>query len=278
MYDLVDIGRGSISDFFNQLHTLFACEVHAVRTLGEHAQPEQRQQYVNSIETMGDGLLHTIERLDQFLATNTAFLLGPWLRDARLAATSPAEADLFEFSARNQLMMWGPSPEVGPNPDYANKHWQGLVGTYYLQRWKIYIDAIVAGVRQVPTDPELLPPTALLDAFAQNFTRQTDHAHYPVTGTGGTMTLKLSHELLNEFNGANGSALLGYTKHPGVDNSRAQITLNLGQNFTGDLDRLATLCNIHPRCVAFNSNGWLKSDATITDRHARGDYYTKRQN
>ena len=78
-------------------------------------------------------------------------------------------------------------------------------------------------------------------------------------------------------NGADGSALLGYAKRPSADNPHLNITLNSGQNFTGDLDRLATLCNMHPRCVAFNSNGWLKSDAAVTTAHADGDYYTKRK-
>eukprot|EP01047_Picozoa_sp_COSAG01_P121025 COSAG01_NODE_49791_length_369_cov_0.614815_1_plen_40_part_10 len=30
-----------------------------------------------------------------------------------------------------------------------------------------------------------------------------------------------------------------------------------------DVGRMAVLCELHPACVGFNSNGWLKSNATI---------------
>jgi hypothetical protein len=51
-----------------------------------------------------------------------------WIKTARESATSTTEADLFEMNARNQLMLWGPNGTVGPQPNYAQKHWQGLVG------------------------------------------------------------------------------------------------------------------------------------------------------
>lgn len=60
-------------------------------------------------------------------------MLGPWVAAARAAATSPAEADLLEFNARNQVTLWGPGAGGPSIVDYARKQWGGLVRSYYLQ-------------------------------------------------------------------------------------------------------------------------------------------------
>lgn len=116
--DIVDVGRGSISDFFNQLHMLFSLEYS--RYAGERPRPVAS---TRALQALAQSMLHCLQQLDEFLGSSPDFLLGTWLADARKSATSESEAELFEFGARNQLMMWGPTPEVGPNPDYACKHW-----------------------------------------------------------------------------------------------------------------------------------------------------------
>ena len=37
---------------------------------------------------------------------------------------------------RNQITLWGPQ---GENTDYASKQWGGLMGTYYKQRWNLFL-------------------------------------------------------------------------------------------------------------------------------------------
>ena len=44
-----------------------------------------------------------------------------------------------------------------------------------------------------------------------------------------------------------------------------------------DVGRMAVLCELHPACVAFNSNGWLKSNATITRENSTVDFYIRKQ-
>ena len=117
--DIVDVARGSISDFFNQLHMLLSLEVRRF-PFGEGLRPAVS---LRAVQVLAQSMLHCLQQLDEFLGSSPHFLLGTWLADARASATSESEAALFEFGARNQLMMWGPSPEVGPNPDYACKHW-----------------------------------------------------------------------------------------------------------------------------------------------------------
>jgi len=61
---------------------------------------------------------------------------------AELSAEAEAEADLYEFNARNQLTLWGPKAVNMPNlygyiQDYAAKNWAGLAAGYYLPRWEL---------------------------------------------------------------------------------------------------------------------------------------------
>ena len=212
------------------------------------------------MQALSQSLLHCLQKLDVYLGTSPDFLLGRWLASARASATSAAEADLFEFDARNQLVMWGPTPEVGPSPDYACMHWSGLVGRYYHQRWAIYLDILV---NQSVIPGKSLPAgafiSAQLDAFAQRFCQGTwNNETYPTNAAGPARTLELSGALLDEFNDASGSALAGFTKHAGKDHMLAADS-NLGHEIVSDLGRMAVLCNTHPRCVAFNSNGTLSS-------------------
>eukprot|EP01050_Picozoa_sp_SAG11_P011173 SAG11_NODE_1165_length_5621_cov_7.341543_5_plen_249_part_00 len=98
---------------------LLSLEVHRF-PFGERPRPALS---MRAVQVLAQSMLHCLEQLDEFLGSSPHFLLGKWLADARASATSESEAVLFEFGARNQLMMWGASPEVGPNPDYACKHW-----------------------------------------------------------------------------------------------------------------------------------------------------------
>lgn len=60
--------------------------------------------------------------LEWILASNKAFLLGPWLESAKAAASSDEEKKQFEYNARNQITLWGPKGQI---MDYANKQWSG---------------------------------------------------------------------------------------------------------------------------------------------------------
>ncbi|KAF0690466.1 Aste57867_18198 [Aphanomyces stellatus] len=85
---------------------------------------------------------------DSILATNKAFLVGSWIRDAKALGTAET-AHYFEYQARNQITRWG----VGGLNDYANKQWAGLMQNYYAGRWRIWLAAVCAAKReQKPMD------------------------------------------------------------------------------------------------------------------------------
>jgi alpha-N-acetylglucosaminidase len=72
------------------------------------------------------------------LLTNKDFLLSRWIKSARdLAGNNVTYGDYLEYNARNQITLWGPTGQIN---DYAAKQWGGLVGTYYLPRWKLFMD------------------------------------------------------------------------------------------------------------------------------------------
>ncbi|KAE8153335.1 tim-barrel domain-containing protein [Aspergillus avenaceus] len=82
-------------------------------------------------------LLGLLSALDRVLACERRFRLDTWVSAARAMGGSEKEKDAFEYEARNQVTLWGPSGEIS---DYASKPWAGLVGSYYMRRWEIFLD------------------------------------------------------------------------------------------------------------------------------------------
>jgi len=102
--------------------------------------------------------------LDRLLATDTAFMLGPWLASARQLGGSETDctdtvvgddvlsgscADFMEWNARSQLTSWYPTPSAtqgypgqqhGRDHDYARKQWSGLVRDVYAARATLFLE------------------------------------------------------------------------------------------------------------------------------------------
>ncbi|KAF0774397.1 hypothetical protein AaE_001903, partial [Aphanomyces astaci] len=86
-------------------------------------------------------LLDRMTDLDLLLNTNQDFMLGPWLHDARSLAGEDGDdvaAAYFEYEARNQITRWGDNNRNALS-DYAGKEWGGLVGSYYIPRWRLWV-------------------------------------------------------------------------------------------------------------------------------------------
>ncbi|KAF9154764.1 hypothetical protein BG015_012089 [Linnemannia schmuckeri] len=111
----------------------------------------------------GQYVLDVIRDTDRLLSTHTHFMLGPWIRDARLSAklvadspavSSPATMnqyrDYLEYNARNQITWWGPNGQASL-ADYASKEWGGLVKEFQLPRWQIFVDRLVSAVEKRST-------------------------------------------------------------------------------------------------------------------------------
>ena len=85
--------------------------------------------------------------LDELLAADRRFLLGPWLERARAWGWTDAEQAALEFDARSILTTWGhrSGSEAGLH-DYANREWSGLVADFYAPRWARYLDGLEASL------------------------------------------------------------------------------------------------------------------------------------
>ena len=50
--------------------------------------------------------------MDILLGTDDHFLLGDWLESAKALGTNEDEKNLYEYNARNQITLWGPTGNV----------------------------------------------------------------------------------------------------------------------------------------------------------------------
>ncbi|MQA77094.1 MAG: alpha-N-acetylglucosaminidase [Streptosporangiales bacterium] len=127
-----------------------------VGTLGDHAQAEAASAYLAGDEAAfaaaARRFLTGIEDLERLLATRPEYLLGRWLADAASWGETGDERHAYEADARRILTLWGP-PD-GALVDYARRGWSGLLGTYYLPRWRRWVDALGSALRAGrPVDP-----------------------------------------------------------------------------------------------------------------------------
>ena len=79
-----------------------------------------------------------LDDLDRVLSTDANFMLGPWIAAARAWGNTTAESDLYEWNARNQLTLWGPSG-LSNVVDYATKEWGGLTSSFFKPRWQLFL-------------------------------------------------------------------------------------------------------------------------------------------
>lgn len=124
-HDLVDITRQLIQNKVDMLYPRIIAAFQA------------RNQTL--MELLEKDFIALLNDLDVMLQTNDHFLLGTWLASAKASATSAVERQLFEFQARNQITIWGPTGQI---VDYAVKQWAGLVKDYCLPRWQYFFEQI----------------------------------------------------------------------------------------------------------------------------------------
>ena len=125
--------------------------------------------------------------VDTLLNTHPAFMLGPWIEEARDWGTTDEEKDYYERQARTILTIWG-GPVLN---DYANRMWGGLVGDYYAKRWNLFFEAVIQAVKEGKEFDEKAFEEEL-SKFEHAWTES--HTKYPVE------PLELKRELPNVMN------------------------------------------------------------------------------
>jgi alpha-N-acetylglucosaminidase len=137
-FDLIDLGR----------EVLAQISTPAVLNFSDATE----QPVLNKDEIMKTGVFYTdvLSDIDKLVATDTAFLLGPFLESARRLGRPKNDCfsniledsdcgHFYEWNARTQITTWNPTRKnsdviPGGPIDYASKHWSGLIRDYYVPR------------------------------------------------------------------------------------------------------------------------------------------------
>ena len=130
-FDAVNITRQLLGNYFSDLYADY------VKAYNE--KDDKKRQEVE--QTMTDILDDT----DPLLATESAFLLGRWIRDARAIGTTEEDKNYFESNARNLITTWG--EEDALLNEYGSRAWAGLTETYYAYRWKEFFKDINTAIK-----------------------------------------------------------------------------------------------------------------------------------
>ncbi|MEU7277571.1 alpha-N-acetylglucosaminidase [Streptomyces sp. NPDC045431] len=79
---------------------------------------------------------------DEMTGSHHAFLLGPWLADARREG--------LERTARVLVTTWAdrPTADGGRLANYANRDWSGLIADVHLPQWQTYLDDLEDALTQ----------------------------------------------------------------------------------------------------------------------------------
>lgn len=124
-YDLADIGRQVLTN-----HT---------RYVFDQLLSAARARDLAAFRKNKDLLLGIIVDLDELTGTRREWLMGSWVSDARRWGKTPDEVAYMDKIARLILTTWVENPQTDL-ADYANREWNGLLGEYYLPRWKSFLE------------------------------------------------------------------------------------------------------------------------------------------
>ena len=130
--------------------------------------------------------------LDVFLGARPGYLFGKWVSDARAWGKDPAEADYYEKNARTIVTTWMGRDQM--LNDYAGRDWNGLLSGYYLGRWKLYLDAMVAAL-DAGTAPDPKIDQRIMD-FEWRWAR-TAGGEFPAKASGDCYAM--SQALFNKY-------------------------------------------------------------------------------
>lgn len=130
-FDCVNIGRQCLENYFSDLY--------------QSLLSSYRAKDAGGVNETGRRMLEVLDDLETLCGTDTYFLMGKWIADARRHGTTPEEKDYLERDSRLLLTTWA---FRGANlRDYANRCWNGLISTYYRPRWESFIGMLSESLR-----------------------------------------------------------------------------------------------------------------------------------
>ena len=163
-YDLVDVTRQAIAE---QARYVYDEVVAAYK-----AKDSKMFDYTTS------KFLDILQQQDRLLSSMPDFMVGRWIRYARLLGTNDAERDHYEWNARVQITTWGnrSAAERGGLREYAHKEWNGVLADFYYPRWKAYFSALRATLDAKPMQD--------IDFYAMDEKWTLQHNAYPYESQG----------------------------------------------------------------------------------------------
>jgi len=133
------------------------------------------------------------EDIDQLLGTRHEFLLGSWLNDAESYGDSPAEKAYFQKDAREIITTWHKAG--GGLTDYSNRQWNGLLKSYYLGRWGLFIQQLNQSLTtNTPFNEETF--SALCTIFEKNWV-ESENNNFQKKPTGNAV--QLANQLIDKY-------------------------------------------------------------------------------
>ena len=129
-FDIVNVTRQLLGNYFSDLYIDYV-KAYNVKDFDK----------MHEIEAIMTSILDDTERI---LATEPAFLVGKWIKDARAIGITDEEKDYFESNARNIITTWGEDDAL--LNEYASRAWAGLTETYYAYRWKEFFNEMNAAI------------------------------------------------------------------------------------------------------------------------------------
>lgn len=142
-YDLVAVGTTVGSNLFYATLQEFKTAFNAT--------PKDKAK----LKAVGAKLIGIVKEVDALLLTSPSHLFGTYLRSAETSGTTAAEVDLFRAAAKRLVTVWGYPMANGTAveknhssnlSEYAYRLWAGLVSSYHLPRWQMWIANIMDAV------------------------------------------------------------------------------------------------------------------------------------
>lgn len=130
-YDIVNIGRQVLGNYFSVIRDKFTSDYNL--------------RDVAALNADRSKMLELFDDMDKLLSTESSFLLGKWLQQAKDFGVNEKEKRYYEHDARTIITTWGTKGQS--LNDYANRSWAGLTKSYYRERWKMFMNDAIAATR-----------------------------------------------------------------------------------------------------------------------------------
>lgn len=149
-FDIVNITRQLLGNYFGDLYADYV-KAYKEKDLGDRSGAKVPHKDYGKLHQIEQRMTSILDDTDTLLSTESAFLLGRWIRDARAIGTTDEEKDYYESNARNLITTWG--EEDALLNEYGSRAWAGLTKTYYAYRWREFFKEVNAAIEaDVPFD------------------------------------------------------------------------------------------------------------------------------